>query len=266
MLVAQSFIVWTRWRFFDELSDDSKLRRLFARDVAVGIMNMGAALRTDSAPASVAINPGEDIAKYRLYINPEKMSKFTREQRAGVVWHELNHVLHKHLSSDMDSEMPNERQRTMAEEIVCNDTPLHFGIDMPHNTPDSDKQIITGERFMGKNTYPATTTMVYNMLQSEMEQGNEDVQDAVDNGDAGNSCPSHGDASSGDDSGDGGAGKEDVQDASSGGDSGDGTTGSEGNGDSDGGQAEDGLSSEELREALGRLMDGMGGGVLPARG
>ena len=244
--------------FFDELSDDAKLRRLFARDVAVGIMNMGAALHTDGAPASVAINSGEDATKYRLYINPEKMSKFTREQRAGVVWHELNHVLHKHLCPDAAAKMPNKRQCIMAEEIVCNDTPLHFGIDMPNSTPDDEEKIITGERFVGKNTYPATTKEVYNMLQREMEQGNEDVQDAVDNGDAGNSCPSHGDASSGDDSGDGGAGKEDVQDASSGGDSGDGTTGFEGNGDSGGEQAEDGLSSEELREALGRLMDGMG--------
>lgn len=244
--------------FFDELSDDEQRRRLFARDVAVGIMNMGAALHTDGAPASVAINSDEDATKYRLYINPEKMSKFTREQRAGVVWHELNHVLHKHLSSDMDSEMPNERQRTMAEEIVCNDTPLHFGIDMPHNAPDDAERIITGERFVGKNTYPATTTEVYNMLQREMEQGNEDVQDAVDSGDAEDSCPSHGDADSNDDSGGGGAGGEDVQEADSSDDSGDGTTDSGGNGDSDGGQAEDELSSEELKEALGRLMDGMG--------
>lgn len=244
--------------FFDELSDDSKLRRLFARDVAIGIMNMGAALRTDGAPASVAINSGEDATRYRLYINSEKMSKFTREQRAGVVWHELNHVLHKHLCPDAAAKMPNKRQRTMAEEIVCNDTPLHFGIDMPNNTPDDAERIITGEQFVGKNTYPATTTEVYDMLQSEMEQGNEDVQDAVDGGDAEDSCPSHGDAGSSDDSGAGGADNEDVQDAGNDGDSGDGTTDSEGNGDSVVGQTDDGLSSEGLKEALGRLMDGMG--------
>lgn len=231
--------------FFDELSDDAKLRRLFARDVAIGIMNMGAALRTDGAPASVAINSGEDATKYRLYINPEKMSKFTREQRAGVVWHELNHVLHKHLCPDAAAKMPNKRQRTMAEEIVCNDTPLHFGIDMPNNTPDDAEKIITGERFVGKNTYPATTTEVYDMLQREMEQGNED------------SCPSHGGAGGSDDSGAGGADNEDVQEAGSG-DSGAGSDDSEGNGDSDSGQPEDELSSEELKEALGRLMDGMG--------
>lgn len=244
--------------FFDELSDDAKLRRLFARDVAIGIMNMGAALRTDGAPASVAINSGEDATRYRLYINPEKMSKFTREQRAGVVWHELNHVLHKHLCPDASAKMPNKRQRTMAEEIVCNDTPLHFGVDMPNNTPDDAEKIITGERFVGKNTYPATTTEVYDMLQREMEQGNEDVQDAVDGGDAEDSCPSHGDSGGSDDSGACGADNEDVQDAGSGGDSGDGTTDSEGNGDSVDGQTDDGLSSEELKEALGRLMDGMG--------
>lgn len=244
--------------FFDELSDDAKLRRLFARDVAIGIMNMGAALRTDGAPASVAINSGEDATKYRLYINPEKMSKFTREQRAGVVWHELNHVLHKHLCPDAAAKMPNKRQRTMAEEIVCNDTPLHFGVDMPNNTPDDAEKIITGERFVGKNTYPATTTEVYDMLQREMEQGNEDVQDAVDGRDAEDSCPSHGGAGGSDDSGAGGADNEDVQDAGSGGDLGDDTTGSEGNGDSVDGQTDDGLSSEELKEALGRLMDGMG--------
>lgn len=244
--------------FFDELSGDAKIRRLFARDVAVGIMNMGAALHTDGAPASVAINSGEDATRYRLYINPEKMSKFTREQRAGVVWHELNHVLHKHLCPDAAVKMPNKRQRTMAEEIVCNDTPLHFGIDMPNNTPDDAEKIITGERFVGKNTYPATTTEVYDMLQREMEQGNEDVQDAVDGRDAEDSCPSHGGAGGSDDSGAGGADNEDVQDAGSGGDLGDDTTGSEGNGDSVDGQTDDGLSSEELKEALGRLMDGMG--------
>ena len=244
--------------FFDELSDDAKLRRLFARDVAIGIMNMGAALRTDGAPASVAINSGEDATRYRLYINPEKMSKFTREQRAGVVWHELNHVLHKHLCPDASAKMPNKRQRTMAEEIVCNDTPLHFGVDMPNNTPDDAEKIITGERFVGKNTYPATTTEVYDMLQREMEQGNEDVQDAVDGGDAEDSCPSHGDSGGSDDSGACGADNEDAQDAGSGGDLGDDTTGSEGNGDSVDGQTDDGLSSEELKEALGRLMDGMG--------
>lgn len=243
--------------FFDELSDDAKLRRLFARDVAIGIMNMGAALRTDGAPASVAINSGEDATKYRLYINPEKMSKFTREQRAGVVWHELNHVLHKHLCPDASAKMPNKRQRTMAEEIVCNDTPLHFGVDMPNNTPDDAEKIITGERFVGKNTYPATTTEVYDMLQREMEQGNEDVQDAVDGGDAEDSCPSHGDSGGSDDSGACSASNEGVQDAGSG-DSEGGITGSEGNGDSNGGQPEDELSSEELREALGRLVDGMG--------
>lgn len=220
--------------FFDELSATEQLYRAFAGDVALGIMNMGAALHTDVAPAAVGVNRDEDISQYRLYVSPEKMAEFTREQRAGVIWHELNHVLHEHLDEGAQQDMPNGKLREMAEEIVCNDTPLHFGIDLPHNDPDGETIIYTGERFLGHNTYPATTQEVYHMLQLGLERGNEDIKKALHD-DADVPCPAHSPAATaqeGEDGGSSGAGSCPARPSE--------------------------LSEEERHEAFEALVEGMG--------
>lgn len=137
--------------------------------VALGITNMGRASACTDAPAKVQVSKGENAAMFRLFLNTSDFARFTPAERAGVVWHELNHVLHDHLSHFTDNEgMDDQQKLTVAQEIVCNDTVLHHGNPLPL----MDK-IFHGERILGYNTYPRTTREVYDLLDDEaMDKAN----------------------------------------------------------------------------------------------
>jgi len=143
-------------------------------DVATGIVNMGKALDTRQAPAMVAIVKDQDYSNFRLYLNSEDFSDFTPEQRAGVVWHELNHILNNHLQESKDHRdlgMDNSQLVTVAQEIICNDTVLFHGVDLPMMYPDEDNEgIFYGEKILGYNCFGKTTKEVYDLLeQSDFE-------------------------------------------------------------------------------------------------
>lgn len=218
-------------KFFGNMAVTNLTRyNSFAGAVATGIMNMGAALHTEEAPAMVSLRRGEsDISRYRLHIDPNAFSEFTVEQRAGVVWHELNHVIFCHLDNEsaVKQGMDNAKMCTIAEEIVCNDAVLHHGVDLPHMSPDSPEGIYYGEKFLGFNTFPRSTKEVYDLL-DEQKDDNDMLRQALNSEDE-QGCP--------------GQVYSDAQDGSE--------------SDSQGGSGTG--DQEEAKEALEALLDGMKG-------
>lgn len=177
-------------QFFDNKYDPHGV----FEDVATGIVNMGNATSTRHAIAMVAIKKDADTATFKLYIDEEKFKDFTPEERAGVVWHELNHVLNEHLKEASEREklgMPSMKILTMAQEIICNDTVLYHGVKLPLMNPD-DKNvgIIYGEKFVGKNCFGMTTKEVYDLLveqgEDENDQDDHNNQGASGQGEQGN--------------------------------------------------------------------------------
>lgn len=160
--------------FFDQLDKD------YAYDVAMGISNLGYANEpeSDDIIACVTLRVDEPISKFKLHINSTKFQEFTGEQAAGVVWHELNHILHKHLQMSHNSDtlgMSNKKILTMAQEIVCNDTVLYHNVELPHMDT-----IIHGEKYLGRNTYPLNTKDVYDELMKAYPEDDADAQEKLD--------------------------------------------------------------------------------------
>ena len=143
-------------------------------NVALGIVNMGkAADMRGQIPAMVAVNKKDDTCNFQLSLNSTIFQDFTEEESAGVVWHELNHIIHKHLAYHLGEDtMPNKKCRTIAEEIVCNDTVLLHDVVLPMMSPDSLEGIYYGEKWLGYNTQEnsMSTQDVYDEL---MEKGKE---------------------------------------------------------------------------------------------
>lgn len=136
-------------------------------DVAVGLINMGKALPTKIAPAMVALRKaGDDLDTFQLHIDDNHFDKFTSEEKAGVLFHELNHILFKHLAVRVSDTMSNQRLITMAQEIQCNDTVLHYGIKLPYMHPnDPNDGIIYGEKILGKNCFGMSLQEIYDLLE-----------------------------------------------------------------------------------------------------
>lgn len=176
-------------RFFDfhASMDDQRV----SDSVALGITNMGRATACSDEIAKVQVSKGENAVMFRLFLNPARFSEFTAAQRAGVVWHELNHILHDHLSHFADNEGMDDRQRlTVAQEIVCNDTVLAHGNPLP--LMDS---ILHGERILGYNTFPKNTREVYDLLDEEaMDKANQGGEDGEGGGSGGSGGGGGGDA------------------------------------------------------------------------
>ena len=149
--------------------DKKSLQLSVLDDVTTGIINMGKALDTRHAPAMVAILKDQDSSQFRLYLNSQDFKDFSPEERAGVVWHELNHILNNHLVETSKREelgMSNKQLLTIAQEIICNDTVLYHGLKLPHMFPDDMSQgIFYGEKILGFNCFGKTTKEVYDLLE-----------------------------------------------------------------------------------------------------
>ena len=171
--------------YYDNASED------YAYDVSMGIVNLGVAHDCSDEIAKVQINLGDDIRSFQLYINPDKFKNFDKEERAGVVWHELNHIIHKHLGmsvNDKSLKMDNQKLLTMAQEIVCNDTVLYHGVKLP-----CMDGIIYGDKYLNQNTYPHTTKEVYDMLVDESENNPDSpINDYLNSEDNNTPCSAHG--------------------------------------------------------------------------
>ena len=171
--------------FYDNASED------YAYDVSMGIVNLGVAHDCSDEIAKVQINLGDDIRSFQLYINPDKFKNFDEEERAGVVWHELNHIIHKHLGmsvNDKSLKMDNQKLLTMAQEIVCNDTVLYHGVKLP-----CMDGIIYGDKYLNQNTYPHTTKEVYDMLVDESENNPDSpINDYLNSEENNTPCSAHG--------------------------------------------------------------------------
>lgn len=224
--------------------------------ISLGVTNMGRATNCSDEIAKVQVSRGVDAAMFRLFLNPEKFSGFTIEERAGVVWHELNHILHDHLSHFVDNEGMDDRQKlTIAQEIVCNDTVLHHGVSLP--LLDS---LFHGERILGYNTFPKSTQEVYELLDDEaMDKANQ-APDCDECGGTGEKPQDSQDGDSGDDQGDGSDGGEDD---------GSGSGSGEGEGDGSGSGSGSGEKCEKCGgsgKKPGQPGDGQGGSGQPGGG
>lgn len=136
--------------------DTRHFRDRMFRDVTQGIVNMGKAQHTDQAVAMVSIpEKSENSQEFQLYINCEKAKDFTQEQMAGVLWHELNHILLGHLHNRVTENpvMQNKNIMVMAEEIACNDIVLAHDVDLPLIDDTSADGIYYGEKWLGYNTH-----------------------------------------------------------------------------------------------------------------
>lgn len=182
--------------------DKKSLKNSSLDDVVTGIINMGKALDTRHAPAMVAILKDQDVSQFRLYLNSEDFNDFSPEERAGVVWHELNHILNNHLvegSKHKELGMENKQLLTIAQEIVCNDTVLYHGLKLPMMYPDDmSKGIFYGEKILGYNCFGKTTKEVYDLLE---ESDYEPPQENSGNGEGSSDNDSNGSGSSDDNSG-----------------------------------------------------------------
>lgn len=160
-------------------------KRIF-RDVATGIVNMGKAHGTNKATAMVAVPLTSDTAQdFTLYLNADELKDMTREQVAGVVWHELNHILlgHLHYRIGGSETMPNEKMRIIAEEICCNDTVLYHNVDLPYMYTDNMQGIYYGEKWLGYNTYERkmSTQEVYDALMAKAQEHMASKEDSAGN-------------------------------------------------------------------------------------
>lgn len=183
-------------------------------DVAVGIINMGKALDTATAPALVEIKREADISTFQLRLDVNHFDKFSSEHKAGVLFHELNHILFKHLAIQTSDDMPDQQILTIAQEIQCNDTVLHHGVDLPYMNPDSQDGIFYGEKIVGQNCFGMSIKEIYDLVDDNRDKlpenpdnethvtvsGGDGNGDGNDNGDGNQNGNQNGD---GNDNGDG---------------------------------------------------------------
>lgn len=168
-------------QFYDKSKKD------FAYGVSLGISNLGRAQEVEDKNqiAYVAIHVDDPIKDFKLYLNSEKFDGFSDEEAAGVVWHELGHILNKHLgmrAEDKTLGMDNEKLLLIAKEIVCNDAVLHHKVNLP-----MVDDLFHGEKILGENTFPKNTKQVYDMLVDKFpeddEQAQQELNDMLNGGD-----------------------------------------------------------------------------------
>ena len=179
--------------------DKKSLKNPVLDDVTTGIINMGKALDTRQAPAMVAIRKDQDTSQFRLYLNSLFFENLSFEERAGVVWHELNHILNNHFiegKKHKELGMDDEKLLTVAQEIICNDTVLYHGLKLPLMYPDDMSQgIFYGEKILGYNCFGKTTKEVYDLLEESDYDPSPSESDSKENSDSTNTDGSNTDNS-----------------------------------------------------------------------
>lgn len=130
------------------------------------IINMGRPqFRTSIPTAQVEHNKDGEVV---LSINPDFFAKHTDSECAGVLTHELYHILFNHLA-EFDK-FENNQARIIAQECIVNDSVLEEGMDLP------DIGLCYGEDYVQYNASFLPTKVVYDDLMKNPEKLPEEIQ------------------------------------------------------------------------------------------
>ena len=130
------------------------------------LINLGKPVEIRTPGHTLAVTQvGSEI---RLSVNPEFLAEHTAQECAGLLAHELYHVVMNHLA-EFD-QFEHERVRVIAQECIVNDSVLEEGMTLPESA-------ILGMNVVEYNTSFLPTKIVYDDILKNMDEEGESEPD-----------------------------------------------------------------------------------------
>lgn len=140
------------------------------------LINLGRP-RFDTTIPTAQVEKIEDANDYQLAINPDFFANHTEAECAGILTHELYHVIFNHLA-EFDK-FENDQARTIAQECIVNDSVLQEGMELP------DIGLHFGMDWVKYDASFLPTKVVYDDLMKDPDSLPEEPQIFCSHGEAG---------------------------------------------------------------------------------
>ena len=137
------------------------------------VINLGRP-RLDTNIPTAQVEYADDNGDIQLAINPEFFAKHTEPECAGVLTHELYHILFNHLA-EFDK-FENDQARTIAQECIVNDSVLEEGMELP------DIGLAYGMDWVKYNASFLPTKVVYDDLMMDPDKLPQEIQVSCSHG------------------------------------------------------------------------------------